>query len=608
MTRFLLVLLCSSVFAFSQAQITILSTDLPTAPDTLHNAVDTLPVGIAPGPKGANQTWNFSNVVQDIVETATHRIPAGTPYTADFPNATTAITLDGSNFGYFQLTTTAFKGLGLAGPLLGPGTTPVSVEFNPTFDLYRFPTQYNGNFTGTYGFQEETSGSSVGQPLVDRVRLTFTSTYFDTIDAWGTVVTPLGSYQALRQKRVERTYTKVEARPFFPPTWSTVDESRDTIITYTWLAKETKGPVVTITSNNAGTISRIAYSLTPPPTVANFSWTNPSGGLVQFTNLSSNATTYSWDFGDGSALSTNTNPNHIYVANGAYNVCLTATGTGGSDVECQTITVTNIGFGNSAPVAVNDSTTTPFETPVDINVLSNDIDPDGDDIAVTAAFGATDGTTTINSNGTITFTPNAGFSGWASFQYSICDDGVPSFCDTATVYVEVLGIPLEASFTSGFGTDSCLLVFVANTSTGYTGLVAWTFGDGSNGLGETITHTYAEPGTYLVCVTVSNGTVTDSACAPRTVDSCVIDGIGSINAVALQVYPNPATDQLTVVLPNGSQSGTLSIINNLGMLVKEITVTDARTTISISELAAGIYHLNYTNTHGTRGAGRFVKE
>jgi PKD repeat protein len=159
-----------------------------------------------------------------------------------------------------------------------------------------------------------------------------------------------------------------------------------------------------------------------------------------------------------------------------------------------------------------------------------------------------------------------------------------------------------------FDDDSCLVIDFANTSVGYSGLVAWTFGDGTNGIGETIRHDYAEAGDYLVCVTVTGNGITDSACYTITVDSCITIGIGNINTLALQLYPNPAHDQLTVVVPNGTKGGKLAIVNNLGMLVKEVTVTDNRTNISISELAAGIYHLIYNTTDGTTGAGRFVKE
>jgi PKD repeat protein len=607
MIRLLLVLLCCNVLFFANAQITIVSTDLPTAPRVLNNAVDTVPVGFSAGPKGANQTWNFAGLVQDIAETSTHALPSSTPYSSDFPGTTNAITPDNVNYGYFTNTSTAFTAKGLAGPLLGAGTNPVSVQFSPTFDLYRFPTNYNNNFSGNYGFVEEASGSSVGQPF-DRVRLTFTSSYTDTIDGWGTIITPTGSYQALRQKRVEQTRALVEFKLLSFSPWQTADDIRDTVTTYTWLAKETKGPVLTIAYNStSGAISRITYSLIPPAPVADFSWTNPSGGLVQFTDLTTNnPNAWSWNYDDASALGTTQNPSHIYSANGTYNVCLTATNVTGSDTVCKNVVVTNFVAGNSAPVAVNDSITTPFETLVTVNVIDNDLDPNaGDVISVSSVFGATNGTASNNGNGTVDFTPTTGFSGQATFQYTLCDNATPSLCDTATVYVTVLPSPAFADFSY---TDTCLTVEFTNTSTGYTGLVAWTFGDGSNSIGETATHDYAEAGTYLACVTVNGATGTDSTCYSITVDTCVTIGIGTVNTLSLQIYPNPAQNQLTVVIPNGTQGGKLAIINNLGMLVKEITVTDNRTTIAINELAAGIYHLTYTSAEGTKGAGKFVKQ
>jgi PKD repeat protein len=57
---------------------------------------------------------------------------------------------------------------------------------------------------------------------------------------------------------------------------------------------------------------------------------------VAFTNLSTGATNYSWDFGDGNT-STETNPVDIYTNVGTYSVTLTAVGPGGTN----TLTLTN---------------------------------------------------------------------------------------------------------------------------------------------------------------------------------------------------------------------------------------------------------------------------
>lgn len=76
--------------------------------------------------------------------------------------------------------------------------------------------------------------------------------------------------------------------------------------------------------------------------VADFSWT-PSiiyvGDDVTFTNMSTNATGYLWDFGDGNT-STDVHPVHSYSAAGTYTVCLTATNAGGcNDSICKNLLV-----------------------------------------------------------------------------------------------------------------------------------------------------------------------------------------------------------------------------------------------------------------------------
>lgn len=80
----------------------------------------------------------------------------------------------------------------------------------------------------------------------------------------------------------------------------------------------------------------VEYPTQPEPT-ADFSGTPLSGYAplqVVFTNLSTNATTYAWDFkNDTTATSSATNPTYTYTDPGVYTVKLTASGTGGSDIE-----------------------------------------------------------------------------------------------------------------------------------------------------------------------------------------------------------------------------------------------------------------------------------
>src|SRR5262245_57743994 len=94
--------------------------------------------------------------------------------------------------------------------------------------------------------------------------------------------------------------------------------------------------------------------------------------------------------------------------------------------------------GTSAPVANDDTATTNENTPVTINVLANDFDPDGSPLTVVAVVQPAHGTVVINPNNTVTYTPETNFSGTDAFAYTISDgmDGT----DTATVTVTVVAV------------------------------------------------------------------------------------------------------------------------------------------------------------------------
>ena len=84
---------------------------------------------------------------------------------------------------------------------------------------------------------------------------------------------------------------------------------------------------------------------TPAPTVS-FSWQTASTTApttVIFTNTSTNATSYLWEFGDGSSSNASTlqNPQHTYTTGGTFTVTLTATGSGGSASNSASITILN---------------------------------------------------------------------------------------------------------------------------------------------------------------------------------------------------------------------------------------------------------------------------
>lgn len=76
---------------------------------------------------------------------------------------------------------------------------------------------------------------------------------------------------------------------------------------------------------------------------------------LHFQNESQNVTSYQWDFGDGSEISTMATPIHTYAETGTYTVTLTASGAGGSVEFSQEVKVTDAKPDISAIYIVGDA-------------------------------------------------------------------------------------------------------------------------------------------------------------------------------------------------------------------------------------------------------------
>ena len=127
-------------------------------------------------------------------------------------------------------------------------------------------------------------------------------------------------------------------------------------------------------------------------------------------------------------------------------------GNGGTDTAAVAVTVTSV---NNAPVAVDDAVVTAEDNAVNVAVLSNDSDVDGDTLSVASATNGSNGTTTVEADGTITYTPDANFNGTDSFTYTISDGNGGT--DTAAVAVTVTSVDdapvaVDDSYSTGFET------------------------------------------------------------------------------------------------------------------------------------------------------------
>ena len=89
---------------------------------------------------------------------------------------------------------------------------------------------------------------------------------------------------------------------------------------------------------------------------------------------------------------------------------------------------------NQPPVANPDSASTPYRTPVSIDVLANDSDPDGDTIGVGARTNGAHGIA-VKTGDAIIYTPKVGFWGTDTFTYVVADGKKGQATGTVTVTV-----------------------------------------------------------------------------------------------------------------------------------------------------------------------------
>ena len=186
------------------------------------------------------------------------------------------------------------------------------------------------------------------------------------------------------------------------------------------------------------------------------------------------------------------------------------------------VTVTPV---NDPPDAVADSATTDEDVPVNIDVLANDTDPENDMLTVTSA-GAVNGSVVVESDNTLTYTPNLNFNGREQITYTISDgnggtdtgfvavtvDPVnddptgrtdiasPIAEDGGPIVIDVLANDSDidgdtALFVSGFGvqvggtaelTNKGQVRFTPDQDFFGTGIVQYFIGDGNGGTGSSI--------------------------------------------------------------------------------------------------------------------------
>jgi YD repeat-containing protein len=258
------------------------------------------------------------------------------------------------------------------------------------------------------------------------------------------------------------------------------------------------------------------------------------------------------------------------------------------------------GGGNQSPSAVNDTKVAQKNTALSFDPRTNDSDPDGGALSVTAVGAPTNsgGSTVITGGGTgVTYTPANNFTGATSFSYTLSDGQGGSA--QATVSVTVNAPPVAATDTKTTAQNTALpfdprtndsdpdggalSVTAVGTPTNSGGSTVITGG----GTGVTYTPANNFTGSTSFSYTLSDG---QGGTASGTVNVTVSAGGGS------SVTWDPSNKSSNIALSNGNLTGTHN---------SPASDTVARATASVPSGAKRYYEVTYgaTSVFGYGGAG-----
>jgi gliding motility-associated-like protein len=302
--------------------------------------------------------------------------------------------------------------------------------------------------------------------------------------------------------------------------------------TYTTAGTYTITYTFVTTTGCTGTATKVVTA-SPHPT-ANFT-ENPivicPNQSVTFTNLSTNATSYLWKFGDG-GTSTATNPTHTYGDPGQYTVTLIAYNGGCTDTMQFNYIIVNLPHADFtfAYSCANRLTVTFTNTSQGNDINSWDF---GDATPLSNAV-----------------SPTHTYATYGTYNVTLTVTNTASGCTDVQTYTIVL-FPLVPSFT-GVPTNICRnqAVVFTNTSQGGSSY-KWDFGDNTTSTATNPTHTYISSGVYTVKLVVTDSRGCKDSIVNQsyiTVGGPIADFMGTPTTGCAALTVN-FTDQSTSPLP-----------------------------------------------------------
>ncbi|MEV6344439.1 Ig-like domain-containing protein [Actinoplanes sp. NPDC051851] len=230
---------------------------------------------------------------------------------------------------------------------------------------------------------------------------------------------------------------------------------------------------------------------------------------------------------------------------------------------------------DAAPVAADDTDTVAYLGSVTVDVLANDTDANGDTLTISTRTTPDHGSAVI-SGGKIVYTAPTGFSGDATFTYTITDG---TLTDTATVTVTVADAPpVAAAESPSIAYGHTVTLDVAADSTDPNGDALTVVGTTTPGHGTvvlntdgTLTYTPATgfSGTDTFDYTISDGTLTSTATVTVTVanappsaqpDAVTVSSNAPTTIDVLANDSDPNGDALTITIDTPPTYGTAVIV------------------------------------------------
>jgi gliding motility-associated-like protein len=280
--------------------------------------------------------------------------------------------------------------------------------------------------------------------------------------------------------------------------------------THTYVTAGTYGVSLRVSDSGScsDSLKKVSYVTVAPFPIASFTFAaQPSCKapvVVNFTDASTGATSWSWDFGDG-ATDVTQNPSHTYAA-GNYTVKLTVKNTNGCSATFQT-TVGNLNF----PKA--DFTAIPLRGCVPLDVAFTSISTSATDPIVSYDWDYGDGTATTT-NTTINHIYNN--KGTYTVKLVITTAGGCKDSTTKVNYILVGDNPVPdftlADSTICFGVSEQFTDLSTNGTSWF-----WYFGDGGTSNTQNPQYVYGDTGTFNVKLVVYNNGCADSITKPKIV-------------------------------------------------------------------------------------------